>query len=76
MARGLEEGLALIDGIGESGAVDGYYLFHSARADLLRRVGRHAEASDAYTRALELAGNDLERGYLKRRLAETMKSFS
>jgi RNA polymerase sigma-70 factor (ECF subfamily) len=70
MASGPAEGLALIDELGATRDVDGYYLFHSARADLLRRMGRHDEASDAYRRALALVGNDLERAYLTRRLAE------
>src|SRR6185312_12566611 len=45
MARGYEEGLALMDELGETGVVDGYYLFHAARADLLRRMERHEAAA-------------------------------
>jgi hypothetical protein len=41
------------------------------RADLLRRLGRHPEAADAYRMAIELAPTDAERLYLTRRLAET-----
>ena len=65
MGEGLERGLALID------ALDGlndYYLFHAARADLLRRLNRPAEAAKAYQRAIALAGNQVERGYLQRRM--------
>jgi RNA polymerase sigma-70 factor (ECF subfamily) len=72
MARDLAEGLALINELGETGTVDGYYLFHAARADLLRRMEHPGEAAGAYRQALELAGNDLERAYLERRLAEVM----
>jgi RNA polymerase sigma-70 factor, ECF subfamily len=67
MADGPERGLELvgaIDGLGE------YHLWHSARADLLRRLERHDEAAAAYERALELAPSDVERGFLRRRLAE------
>jgi RNA polymerase sigma-70 factor (ECF subfamily) len=67
MAGRLEDGLALIERIGN---LDNYHLLHSARADLLRRLGRWAEASSAYERALELATNETERRYLEGRLAE------
>jgi RNA polymerase sigma-70 factor (ECF subfamily) len=68
MAEGPEAGLELIDDL--SSALERYHLFHSARADLLRRLGRRAEASAAYRRALELATNEIERRFLKRRLGE------
>jgi len=51
-------------------ALDGYHLFHAARADLLRRLGRRDEAARAYGRALDLASNQTERTFLARRLAE------
>jgi RNA polymerase sigma-70 factor, ECF subfamily len=70
MRDGPEDGLELIDRIGSSGELDDYHLLHAARADLLRRLGRRSEASLAYRRALELVGNETERGYLTRRLAE------
>jgi RNA polymerase sigma-70 factor, ECF subfamily len=66
MADGLEAGLALVDGIH---GLDGYYLLHSTRADLLRRLGRTAESSAAYQRALDLAPSDVERDFLRERLA-------
>ena len=65
MSDGFETGLALMDRIGE---LDGYYLYHSARADLLRRLGRNPEAAAAYQRALGLVTNPVERAYLTRRL--------
>ena len=50
--------------------LDGYHLFHAARADLLRRRGRRDEAALAYRRALELVTNPQERTFLQRRLAD------
>jgi RNA polymerase sigma-70 factor (ECF subfamily) len=70
MAEGPERGLELIDAIAAGGRLDDYRLLHSARADLLRRLGRDAEARSAYGRALELASNPAERSFLERRLAE------
>ncbi|MBW4538601.1 MAG: RNA polymerase sigma factor [Myxacorys chilensis ATA2-1-KO14] len=50
--------------------LDGYHLFHAARADLLRRVGASEAAAYSYARALELVTNDSERRFLERRLRE------
>jgi RNA polymerase sigma-70 factor, ECF subfamily len=68
MARDLGEGLALVDRIGAVGELDRYPLFHAARADLLRRLGRAPEAAAAYERASALTTNAVEREYLRRRL--------
>ena len=65
MAEGPDAGLELLDGL----PLERYHLFHAARADLLRRSGRAAEAHAAYERARELATNDTERAFLERRLA-------
>jgi RNA polymerase sigma-70 factor (ECF subfamily) len=70
MADGLERGLDLIDLLSRRGDLDRYHLLPAARADLLRRLGRRSEAAAAYRRALDLVGNDAERRYLARRLAE------
>ena len=70
MAEGCERGLELIDELAQSGELDRYHLFHAARADLLRRLGRNPEASNSYRRALELATNAAERKYLNRRMQE------
>jgi RNA polymerase sigma-70 factor (ECF subfamily) len=70
MSEGLERGLALFDDLDAVGQLDGYYLFHAARADILRRLGRPDQAGDAYNRALALATNQVERNYLARRLRE------
>jgi RNA polymerase sigma-70 factor (ECF subfamily) len=44
-----------------------YYLFHAVRADLLRRLGRNAEAVQAYDEAISLTANEAERGFMRRR---------
>ncbi|MBL8521519.1 MAG: hypothetical protein JNK75_12755 [Betaproteobacteria bacterium] len=69
MAGHLEAGLARIDALERGGALARYHLLHAARADLLRRAGRPAEARAAYGRALTLVQNAAERAYLERRLA-------
>ncbi|WP_433577879.1 RNA polymerase sigma factor [Nocardia brasiliensis] len=68
MADDIPAGLALIDEIDASGRLDGYYLLPAARADLLRRDGRAAEAAIAYEAALKLAPTSAERRYLADRL--------
>jgi RNA polymerase sigma-70 factor (ECF subfamily) len=70
MAEGPESGLQIIDRLAASGELDRYHLLHSARADLLRRLGRYPDAARAYRRALELATNSAERAFLAARLAE------
>jgi len=55
--------LAVVDGLA-SATLDRYYLFHAIRADLLRRLGRRAEADAAYQAALARSGNAAERAYL------------
>jgi RNA polymerase sigma-70 factor (ECF subfamily) len=66
LAEAPEAGLAAIDRIA---GLDDYHLLHSARADLLRRLGRGTEARNAYERALTLAPGEVERRFLSRRLA-------
>jgi RNA polymerase sigma-70 factor, ECF subfamily len=70
MSKGLETGLKLIEQAGASGELREYHLFHAARADILRRLGRQAEAAEAYRQALTRATNRVEQKYLSRRLAE------
>ena len=64
--QGAEVGLELVDRL----ELDDFRYLHSTRADLLRRLGRTAEARDAYLRALELVHDGAERRLLERRLAE------
>jgi len=71
MAEGPAAGLELVAAIEDSGALTGYYLLPATRADLLRRLGRRAEAAASYRAARDLAATDAERRYLDRRLSET-----
>ncbi|MCW2996847.1 MAG: polymerase subunit sigma-24 [Conexibacter sp.] len=64
--RGPEAGLTIVDRL----ALEDYHYLHSTRGELLRRLGRTAEARDAYRRALALVHDDAERRLLERRLAE------
>ena len=70
MAEGPQIGLDRIEAIATDGALDEYAYLHAARADLLRRLGRYADARVAYGRALGLTANAPERRFLRRRLAE------
>ncbi len=70
MVDGPRPALALIDALAATGELDCYHLLHSARADLLRRLGSSAEAAKSYARALALVTNDAERRFLERRLRE------
>ena len=70
MRDGPAAGLRLIDDILGRGELADYHLAHSARADLLRRLGRLAEARTSYERALALARQEPERRFLQRRLGE------
>jgi RNA polymerase sigma-70 factor (ECF subfamily) len=64
---GLAAGLEALDALE---GLDGYQYLHAARADLLRRAGRHGEALEAYERALELARSEPERRFLARRVGQ------
>jgi RNA polymerase sigma-70 factor (ECF subfamily) len=70
MADGPDAGLALVAEIERSGGLEDYYLLAATQADLLRRLGRFADAARGYRRALERVGTGPERRYLERRLAE------
>ena len=69
-AEGPLPALAILDTLD----LDRYHLFHSTRAELLRRLGRGDEAAAAYRRALELAENATERAHIARRLSELTPS--
>jgi RNA polymerase sigma-70 factor (ECF subfamily) len=68
MADGPAAGLAIVDAL--EADLEGYHLFHAARADLLRRLGRSVEAGAAYARARDLATNPRERAFLERRIGD------
>ena len=67
-SEGEERGLELMAGLDDD--LGSYHFLYSARADLLRRLGRDEEAAEAYVRALELTRQPTERAFLERRLAE------
>ena len=73
MRDGPAAGLALIDELLARGELADYHLAHSARADLLRRLGRLADARASYERALELARQAPERRFLERRIREVSR---
>ena len=70
MAEGPAAGLRLMDALAADGSLAGYHLLPAARADLLRRLGRMSEAAAAYREALALVGNETDRRFLERRLAQ------
>jgi RNA polymerase sigma-70 factor, ECF subfamily len=70
MSEGPGEGLVLVDRLADDPALAAYYLLPAARADMLRRLGRDAEALAEYRRALELAPGAADRAFLSRRCAE------
>jgi RNA polymerase sigma factor (sigma-70 family) len=70
MAEGPAAALAIVDGLAGEPALKNYHLLESVRGDLLRKLGRHAEARVAFEAATALAGNKRERELMKRRAAE------
>ena len=69
MADGPLAGLARIAVLEARGALDDFHYLHAAKAELLRRAGRPADAQAAYRRAIALAANQVERDFLDDRLA-------
>ncbi|MEP6690830.1 MAG: RNA polymerase sigma factor [Gemmatimonadaceae bacterium] len=70
MADGADRGLLLLDALAARGELAEYHLLHSARGDLLRRLGRLEESATAYRDALALCRLEPERRFLSRRLEE------
>jgi len=70
MHDGPEAGLAQIDALLQQGDLANYYLAHSARADLCRRLGRTAEARSSYEKALSLTQQEPERQFLQERIRQ------
>jgi RNA polymerase sigma-70 factor (ECF subfamily) len=70
MRDGPSAGLSLVEEILERGRLEDYYLAHSVRADLCRRLGSAAEARVSYERALSLTEQEPERRFLRRRISE------
>ena len=71
MAWGAQAGLPLLQRLDSK--AKGYYPYHIAHADLLRRMNQYQAAADAYEQALALCGNSAERAYLQQRLDEMLK---
>ncbi len=70
MRDGPEAGLTHIDAVLEHGELASYYLAHSARAELYRRLGRTAEAQSSYEKALALTQQEPERQFLRARIRQ------
>jgi RNA polymerase sigma-70 factor, ECF subfamily len=70
MRDGPEAGLTHIDAVLEQGELANYYLAHSARADMCRRLGRTAEARSSYEKALALTQQEPERQFLQERIRQ------
>ena len=69
-ARGAEAGLAALEELRQSGVLQGYQPYHAARADFLRRAGRHQAAKAEYDAAIDLARNASQRTFLENRRRE------
>jgi RNA polymerase sigma-70 factor (ECF subfamily) len=69
MRDGPEAGLVVLDELMAGGELNGYQLAYAARADFCRRLGRNAEAREAYRRAIELTAQVPARRFLEKRLA-------
>ena len=70
MRDGPAAGLPLIETVLDNGQMKDYHLAHAARADICRRLGRHADARASYERALALARQEPERAFLAARLRD------
>src|SRR6185312_7481561 len=70
MVDGPERALQLVDSIAKRGELNAYHMLPAVRADLLRRLGRRAEAVEAYQEALKSVELEPERRFLAARLAE------
>ena len=71
MVHGPEHALAEVEALELDGRLDGYPYLPATKADLLHRLGRDAEAVDAYREALALTGNAAEQAFLTDRLRST-----
>ena len=72
MTAGPQAALAEVDRLAADGRLAGYQYLHAIRADLLARLGRAAEAADAYRQAHALTANEAERVFLAQQIKDTM----
>lgn len=70
LGHSIQAGLSLIGVLDREGALKDYHLLHAARADLLRRLGQHAQALKSYRRALQCTVHSAERRFLEKRMAQ------
>ena len=70
MAQGAQAALPLVDELRKGKALENYHLLYGVRGDLLRKVGRHEEASEEFRKAAELTRNEREKAFLLGRAAE------
>jgi RNA polymerase sigma-70 factor (ECF subfamily) len=70
MGFSLDRGLTLLDEAGACDELQEHYLYHAARADLLRRMQRSDAALASYQKALAMTSNEVERRFLRRRISE------
>ncbi len=74
MTEGPQQGLSILEHLGNR--VDGFYPYHVARADLLRRTGQLEDSAAEYEQAISLCSNPAERSHLQRQLASLTKAGS
>jgi RNA polymerase sigma-70 factor, ECF subfamily len=72
MVRGPAVALVAVEALESSGRLEGYRYLPATKADLLRRLGRTAQAAQAYRAALDLTDNEVEQAFLRRRLGEVL----
>jgi RNA polymerase sigma-70 factor (ECF subfamily) len=72
--RGPRAALAAVDALVDAGDLDGYHLLHAVRADLLRRLGRDADAAAAYQTSIDRCTNTRERDFLRRQCDSIAKN--
>jgi RNA polymerase sigma-70 factor (ECF subfamily) len=68
LSAGLERGLEEINRLADSSQIESYYLYHAAKADILRRLGRKDEAETSYRQAIALTENTIEKSFLQRKI--------
>jgi RNA polymerase sigma-70 factor (ECF subfamily) len=76
MVDGPEQGLRRLEALEARGDLRGYHLLPAAKADLLRRLGKPAEAAECYAQALGWVTHEVERRFLEKRLAEALAATS
>ena len=76
MTEGPQAALAVVESLEDDGSLAGYHYLPATKADLLRRLGRPAEAAEAYQAALTLTSNRAEQEFLNRRMVMARRQAS